>query len=191
MTMQAGPMGMNLSNTRVISSVAADGQAAGGGVQVNDVLCAVAGESVLALSYDDVLRRIREGTRPLRLTFVRPAPAQAAPPPPTAFASLFNPKLPNAASMTQGVKAAGSFMKGLLGASVQVIAGMDKIIGGAVVGAVDASTRQASVSRCPLRGCLGAPHDAHCARCLPPTPSPRPPCPCSKSLPRPCTAPAT
>jgi hypothetical protein len=139
--MQDGPMGLVLSDRRVITSLVPEGQAARAGVAVEDVLSAVNGASVAALSHDETIGMIKACERPLRLTFVRPA----APLPPTAFSKLFNPKMPNAAQVTKGVQAAGSFMKGLLGASVQVIAGMDKMIGGAVVGAVDASTRQASV----------------------------------------------
>lgn len=139
--MQEGPMGLVLSDRRVITSLVPEGQAARAGILIGDVLSAVNGDTVAGLSHEETINKIKACERPLRLTFVRPA----AGPQPTAFSSLFNPKMPNAAQVSQGVKAAGSFMKGLLGASVQVIAGMDKMIGGAVVGAVDVSTRQATV----------------------------------------------
>ena len=140
--MQEGPMGLVLSDRRVITSLVPEGQAARGGILIGDILTAVNGDSVAGLSHEETINKIKACERPLRLTLVRPA---AGPQQPTAFSSLFNPKMPNAAQVSKGVKAAGSFMKDLLGASVQVIAGMDKMIGGAVVGAVDVSTRQASV----------------------------------------------
>ena len=208
MLMQDGPMGLVLSDRRTITSTAPGGQAARGGIEVDDVLTAINGAALEAgLTHEETIGRIKACGRPLRLTFVRPssaaaAAAAAAPAAPTAFAKLFNPKVPNAAQVAQGVKAAGSFMKGLLGAGVQAIAGVDKIIGNAVVGAVDASTRQASVrcvaglargrarrARAPARRPRPCRPPAHSpALLLPSAPPPLLPlAPRSKSLPRRCT----
>jgi hypothetical protein len=145
-----GPMGLVVSDRKVITSVVPDGQASKGGVAADDLLIGLNGESLSTLTYDETIGKIKASGRPLRLSFSRPSSAAPAASKPTAFSALFNPK-PQAAAkeLQKAAGAAGSFMKGLLKGGVQAIAEMDKIIGGAVVGAVDASTRQASVRNAP------------------------------------------
>jgi len=132
-----GPMGLVITDTNIIKSTVAGGQAAMGGVSPGDHLVEVNGESVKGLVHDDMVEKIKAVGRPVRLTFERSGDIAeeeatggtgAAP----TMRTRFVPKLMSASEAAGAVKKAGTFMKGLLGSGINVIAGLDKMVGNAL-----------------------------------------------------------
>lgn len=140
-----GSLGLVLLDTNQVKAVVEGGQAATLGVVGEDLLVEVNGESIDGLVHEAVVEKIKAAGRPIRLTFARPSSLAAASNP-GALARLPRLKLPSASEAAGAVKKAGNFMKGLLGAGIQVIAGMDKIVGGAL----DASIGKGAVSALSL-----------------------------------------
>ena len=137
-TFPAGPLGVVL-NTEAgrsfIRSLVAEGAAATLGVREGDHLLAVAGAPVAGLSHDEVLNLIRAAARPMALVFQRGGGSSGGS---SSGSSSGGGAGGDAAA---AMKKAGTFMKGLLGAGVQAIAGVEKLVGGAV----DTTTMRATV----------------------------------------------
>ena len=141
-----GSLGLVLLDTNQVKATTEGGQAEKLGVHPDDVLVEVNGEPIEGLAHEAVVDKIKAAGRPIRLTFARPS-SPAAASNPAGLARLPRLKLPSASEAAGAVKKAGNFMKGLLGAGIQVIAGMDKIVGGAL----DASIGKGAVSDCLYR----------------------------------------
>ncbi len=127
---EPGPLGIVLNTEggrSFIKSVVPDGQAAQRGVKEGDSLLTVAGAALAGLSHDEVLNLIRAAARPMAIGFSRAGERGGGG--------------DAGAAAAAAVKKAGSFMKGLLGAGVQAIAGVEKLVGGAV----DTTTMRATV----------------------------------------------
>ena len=127
-----GPMGLVITDTNIIKSTVAGGQAAMGGVSPGDHLVEVNGESVKGLVHDDMVEKIKAVGRPVRLTFERSVDIAGGTGAAPTTRTRFVPKLMSASEAAGAVKKAGTFMKGLLGSGINVIAGLDKMVGNAL-----------------------------------------------------------
>jgi hypothetical protein len=123
------------SGRSFIKSLVPDGQASVLGVREGDQLLSVAGSPVAGVSHDDVLGLIRAASRPMPLGFSRAGARGGG-------------AVGGSDAAAAAMKKAGTFMKGLLGAGVQAIAGVEKLVGSAV----DTTALRATVrGRCPPR----------------------------------------
>ena len=111
MTFGDGPLGLVLTDTRLIREVHESGQARALGVQAGDSLVKVGDADVSATDYQDILTLIKASTRPVTLVFIR-KPAHSA--------------------ARNAVTAAGGFLKKALVTGVSLIAAVDRAIGAAV-----------------------------------------------------------
>lgn len=111
MTFGDGPLGLVLTDTRLIREVHESGQARALGVQAGDSLVKVGDADVSATDYQDILTLIKSSTRPVTLLFIR-KPAHSA--------------------ARNAVTAAGGFLKKALVTGVSLIAAVDRAIGAAV-----------------------------------------------------------
>lgn len=161
-----GPMGLALATNNTLVQVHKEGQAERRALQVGDTLVAVNDVDVESKGHDEVLQLIKGSPRPMTLVFLRKegeaeggeGGAVAAPQttttegaPPTIIASmpgkLFAAAKP--ANAAAAVTKAGNLMKGLFGASVQMIGAFDRALDRAVEdGSRQAKTaaRQARIS---------------------------------------------
>jgi hypothetical protein len=117
-----GPMGLNLSPDNRVVSVVQGGLGDAVGIRAGDAIVRVADASVVDKEHAEVLALIKASGRPLRLTVSR---------------------VPQTSAAKSASTAAGALFKGILGAAVQGMKGIDSIVGSTI----DGSVRQATV-RC-------------------------------------------
>lgn len=160
-----GPLGLALSQQNVVAEVAPGGQTDAAGVKTGMLLTSVSGKSVVGMPHQDVLGLIRAASRPMVLVFNSPAAAVAASAPASAAAPADSTSpakagpltlaVPSKAAATQAAKKAGTLVKGIFGASVQVLAAFDR----AIDKALDDSAKQARVSSRATVVCTRPPTD--------------------------------
>lgn len=143
-----GPLGLSLSRENVVVNIVGSGQAETLGIQLNDALIMVGTTDVKGMVHEEVLNLIKSAGRPLTLTFSRGDSNASENTSSSATPTTTNSTTPNLPTMTstvtaaQAVKKAGSLMKGILGAGVQVVKAFDRVIDKAI----DDSAKQAKVS---------------------------------------------